>query len=33
MYEKDILLFPTGGRSNYRIPSVVVTKNGTVAAF
>ena len=33
MYEKDILLFPSGGRSNYRIPSVVVTKNGTVAAF
>ena len=33
MYEKDILLFPSGGRSNYRIPSVVVTKNGIVAAF
>ena len=33
MYSKDILLFPSGGRSNYRIPSVVVTKDGTVAAF
>lgn len=27
------ILFPTGGRSNYRIPSIVVTKNGTVIAF
>ena len=27
------ILFPTGGRSNYRIPSIVVTKNGTVLAF
>ena len=33
MFEKDTLLFASGGRSNYRIPSVVVTKNGTVAAF
>lgn len=33
MFVKDHLLFPSGGRSNYRIPSVVVTKNGTVAAF
>ena len=33
MYEKDILLFASGGRSNYRIPSIVVTKDGTVAAF
>ncbi len=27
------ILFPTGGRSNYRIPSIVVTKNGTAIAF
>lgn len=33
MYEKDILLFPSGGRSNYRIPSVVATKSGAVVAF
>lgn len=33
MYSKEKLLFPTGGRSHYRIPSVVVTKNGTVLAF
>ena len=33
MYAKDLLLFASGGRSNYRIPSIVVTKSGTVAAF
>lgn len=33
MFSKDYLLFASGGRSNYRIPSIVVTKNGTVAAF
>ena len=33
MYAKDNLLFASGGRSNYRIPTVVTTKNGTVAAF
>jgi sialidase-1 len=33
VFVKDTLLFASGGRSNYRIPSVVVTKNGTVAAF
>ena len=33
MYAEDILLFASGGRSNYRIPSIVVTNNGTVAAF
>jgi len=27
------ILFPTGGRSNYRIPSIAVTKDGTVIAF
>lgn len=29
----ETLIFPTGGRSNYRIPSVITTKNGTVLAF
>ena len=33
MYESDKLLFASGGRSNYRIPSIVVTNDGTVAAF
>ncbi len=33
MYASDFLLFPSGGRSNYRIPSIVATKDGTVAAF
>ena len=33
MYENDKLLFASGGRSNYRIPSIVVTNDGTVAAF
>ena len=33
MYAKDLLLFASGGRSNYRIPTVVATKDGTVAAF
>ena len=30
---KENLLFPTKGRSHYRIPSVVVSKDGTVFAF
>lgn len=33
MYAKDHLLFPSGGRSNYRIPSIVAANDGTVAAF
>lgn len=33
MYASDKLLFASGGRSNYRIPSIVVTNDGTVAAF
>ena len=33
MYENDKLLFASGRRSNYRIPSIVVTNDGTVAAF
>lgn len=33
MFYSDTLIFPTGGRSNYRIPSIVVTKKGTVLAF
>ena len=32
MFDEKIL-FPTGGRSHYRIPSIVATKNGTVIAF
>ena len=33
MYASDNLLFASGGRSNYRIPSIVVTGDGTVLAF
>ena len=33
MFVKDLLLFPSGGRSNYRIPSLVAAKDGTVFAF
>ncbi|MBQ8509283.1 MAG: exo-alpha-sialidase [Clostridia bacterium] len=33
MYMNDKLLFASGGRSNYRIPSIVATNNGTVLAF
>lgn len=33
MFVQDFLLFPSGGRSNYRIPSIVAAKDGTVAAF
>jgi sialidase-1 len=33
MYVFDQLLFASGGRSNYRIPSIVVTNDGTVLAF
>lgn len=33
MYVNDNLLFASGGRSNYRIPSIVVTNDGTVLAF
>lgn len=33
MFVSDFLLFPSGGRSNYRIPSIVATKDGTLAAF
>lgn len=33
MYVFDKLLFASGGRSNYRIPSIVVTNDGTVLAF
>lgn len=29
----DTILFPSVGRSNYRIPSIVVTNQGTVLAF
>lgn len=33
MFVKETLLFPSQGRSNYRIPSLVATKHGTVLAF
>ena len=33
MFYTDTNIFPTGGRSNYRIPSIVVTGRGTVLAF
>ncbi len=33
MFYNEHLVFPTGGRSHYRIPSVIVTQNGTVLAF
>lgn len=33
MFYKETLVFASGGRSNFRIPSVVSTKNGTVIAF
>ena len=33
MYVNDNLLFASGGRSNYRIPSVVADKHGVVYAF
>ena len=33
MYAKEKLIFASGGRSNFRIPSMIVTNNGTVLAF
>ena len=33
MYSKETMVFVSGGRSNYRIPSMVATKDGTVLAF
>lgn len=33
MYYNEKILFPTGGRSNFRIPTMIVTDNGTVLAF
>ena len=33
MYMKEELIFSSGGRSNYRIPSIVVDRHGTVYAF
>ena len=33
MFAKETLLFPTKERSNYRIPSIVATKDGTVLDF
>ena len=33
MYFKESVKFPWEGRSHYRIPSIIVTNNGTVLAF
>lgn len=33
MFYNEELIFKTGGRSNYRIPSMIVTNKGTVMAF
>lgn len=33
MFYRESLIFASGGRSNYRIPSVIVTNRGTVLAF
>ena len=33
MFYEETLLFRSEGRSNYRIPSLIVTDRGTVAAF
>lgn len=33
MFYRESLVFASGGRSNYRIPSVIVTKHGTAMAF
>ena len=33
MFSRETLLFPTGGRSHYRIPSIVATNDGTILAF
>jgi len=33
MFYTDTNIFPTGGRSHYRIPSIIITKHGTVLAF
>ncbi len=33
MYFQDKLVFQSGGRSNYRIPSMIVTNDGTLLAF
>ena len=33
MYSNEIILFKSGGRSHYRIPSIVATNDGTIFAF
>ena len=33
MFFQETTIFPSGGESNYRIPSLIVTNNGTVIAF
>lgn len=33
MYSKETRIFPWGGRSNYRIPNIIVTNDGTFLAF
>ena len=32
MYANEKLIFASGGRSNYRIPSMIVTNDGVVLA-
>lgn len=33
MFFRETLIFPSGGSSNYRIPSIIATNDGTVLAF
>ena len=33
MYFEETIVFASGGDTNYRIPSLVVTNDGTVLAF
>ena len=33
MFFQEAKVFPSGGQSNYRIPSLIVTNNGTILAF
>ena len=33
MFFEETLIFPSGGRSNYRIPSVIAVGRGNILAF
>lgn len=33
MFFRETLIFPSGGSSNYRIPSIIATNDGTILAF